>query len=291
MTEFSYKLVSPQTGNLAFKLFSLKDDNSDFNHIQRLGYFTLIFLEEGSGNVKADFNEYAFDSTTFLSFSPYQPFMIETHGLIKGSCIFFHPEFFCIYNHIKDVACNGVLFENAYKPPLTILDGAQKSYLKTILEQMKAELPLANFAQSDMLISLLRIAMIYVSRIKLEQNLDLKAELTDEEPFVLQNLKTAIESNFKTKHAASDYAEMLNVSATALAKICKKYYQKTLTNLISERIMVEAKRELYLTSKTIKEIAIELGYEDEYYFSRFFKKNAEVSPSLYRETVGFKVVA
>ncbi len=42
-----------------------------------------------------------------------------------------------------------------------------------------------------------------------------------------------------------------------------------------------------LTNKTVKEIAFELGYNDEYYFSRFFKKNAEVSPQLYRDTVGF----
>lgn len=51
--------------------------------------------------------------------------------------------------------------------------------------------------------------------------------------------------------------------------------------------MIEAKRELYLTNKTIKEIAYELGYEDENYFSRFFKVNADVSPQLYRDTVGY----
>lgn len=62
--------------------------------------------------------------------------------------------------------------------------------------------------------------------------------------------------------------------------------------MINERIIIEAKRELYLTNKTIKQIAWELGYEDEYYFSRFFKVNADVSPQQYRETVGFaKAVA
>ncbi len=54
-------------------------------------------------------------------------------------------------------------------------------------------------------------------------------------------------------------------------------------------IMIEAKRPyaIYLSSKSIKEIAWELGYEDEYYFSRFFKVNAEVSPQRYRDTIGF----
>lgn len=57
--------------------------------------------------------------------------------------------------------------------------------------------------------------------------------------------------------------------------------------MISERIIIEAKRELYLTNKAIKEIAYELGYLDEYYFSRFFKTNADISPQMYRDTVGF----
>ena len=57
--------------------------------------------------------------------------------------------------------------------------------------------------------------------------------------------------------------------------------------MISERIIIEAKRELYLTNKSIKEIAYELGYEDEHYFSRFFKTNVDISPQMYRNTVGF----
>ena len=57
--------------------------------------------------------------------------------------------------------------------------------------------------------------------------------------------------------------------------------------MIGERIIMEAKRELYLTSKPIKEIAYILGFKDEFYFSRFFKRNTDVSPQLYRDTVGF----
>jgi AraC-like DNA-binding protein len=80
---------------------------------------------------------------------------------------------------------------------------------------------------------------------------------------------------------------MLNISPKALAKITKTHFNKTITDLIAERIIIEAKRELYLTSKAIKEIAYDLGFQDEYYFSRFFKTNADVSPQLFRDTVGF----
>lgn len=108
-----------------------------------------------------------------------------------------------------------------------------------------------------------------------------------QEPFILQSLKDAIEKNYKEKHTASDYAAILHITAKALAKIAKTYLNKTLTFLISERIIIEAKRELYLTNKSVKQIAYELGYDDAYYFSRFFKTNTEVSPQIYRNTVGF----
>lgn len=67
----------------------------------------------------------------------------------------------------------------------------------------------------------------------------------------------------------------------------KSYYKKSFKKLLTERIIIEAKKELYLTNKTVKEIAHEMGYEDEYYFSRLFKKNVNISPQLYRTSVGF----
>jgi AraC-like DNA-binding protein len=80
---------------------------------------------------------------------------------------------------------------------------------------------------------------------------------------------------------------MLKVPLKALSRMAKMYFNKTLTKLIAERIVIEAKRELYLTDKAIKQIAYELGYPDEYYFSRFFKTNASVSPQFFRDTIGF----
>ena len=67
----------------------------------------------------------------------------------------------------------------------------------------------------------------------------------------------------------------------------EKYLNQTLTDLIVSRILVEAKRELYLTSKSVKRVSAELGYQDEFYFSRLFKKKVGVSPDIYRKTVGF----
>lgn len=283
----SFTLVNPQNGNLAFKLFSF-EDHGCFDHVQRHNYFTLIWVTEGNGVLKADFSEYRFEKDALLAFSPYQPFMISSATDIKGMAIHFHPDFFCILKHHKEVSCNGVLFNNIYSPPITYIDAGSEGTLRMVIEQIKAEMQNPALAQYELLISYLKIFLITASRLKAQQEPNAaRASSDDKEPFILQNLRDAIEEHFRTKHSASKYAELLNITPKALAKITKTHFNKTLTDLISERIIIEAKRELYLTNKPIKEIAGELGYEDEHYFSRFFKTNADVSPQVYRETVGF----
>jgi AraC family transcriptional activator of pobA len=282
----TFTLINPQTGNVAFKLFSL-NDNSCFDDIQRLNYFTLIRIQKGKGKVKVDFSEYDFTENQLLAFAPYQPFMLSSSATIEGAVIHFHSDFFCILKHHDEVSCNGVLFNNIYEPPYVTIDEAAKATFSMVLEQMKVEMQNQALAQYERLVSYLKIFLITASRLKKQQQP--KEVTTVEEhstPFILQNLKNYIELHFKTKHSASDYADLLHITPKALAKITKNYFNKTLTDLISERIIIEAKRELYLTNKAVKEIAYELGYDDEHYFSRFFKNNADISPQVYRETVG-----
>jgi AraC family transcriptional activator of pobA len=283
----TFTLVDPQNGNLAFKLFAF-GDSSYFDHLQRNNYYSLIWVTNGSGKVKADFSEYAFQQNTLFAIAPYQPFMILADGKIEGVALQFHPDFFCIHKHQQEVACNGVLFNNIYNPPYVLVNESTAIILNGILEQVKAEIQNPALAQYELLISYLKIFLINASRLKTRQQPDAALVVADaEEPFILQKLKDYIEQHYKTKHAVSNYADMLNISPKALAKITKTHFNKTLTNMIAERIVIEAKRELYLTNKTVKEIAYELGYTDESYFSRFFKTNAEISPQFYRETVGF----
>lgn len=279
-------LVNPQNGNLAFKIFSF-ESNSFFDHIQRNNYYSLIWIQQGKGQLKADFSEYLFLSNNLLAFSPYQPFMLVPEDKLTGIAIQFHPDFFCIHKHQQEVACNGVLFNNIYQSPTVAIDIKTVETLQMIVAQIRMEMQNAALAQYELLISYLKIFLITASRLKAEQQIETKIPFETKEPFILQSLKEAIESHFKTKHTASEYATILNIAPKSLAKITKVHLNKTLTSLIAERIIIEAKRELYLTNKPIKQIAYELGYEDEYYFSRFFKTNTDVSPQIYRNTVGY----
>ena len=282
----TFTLVNEQNGNLAFKLFSF-EDNSYFDHLQRNNYYSLIWVREGKGKLKTDFSEWNFEQNSLFSFTPYQPFMFSSN-LVKGIAIYFHPDFFCIHKHQTEVTCNGVLFNNIYQQPFFLVNEKLQSTFETTVDQIKTEMQHPGLAQYELLISYMKILLISASRLKTEQQPEaMKTSTGNKEPLIVQKLKDYIEKDFKTKHSASQYASSLNISPNALAKIAKSHFNKTLTALISERIIIEAKRELYLTNKPIKEIAYELGYEDEFYFSRFFKKNTDISPQVYRETVGF----
>jgi AraC-like DNA-binding protein len=287
LNQTSFTMVNPQNGHQAFKLCSFSD-NSFFNQIQRNNFFTLIWVTKGSGKVKADVSEYDFEENSLFSFAPYQPYMLSSDGPMEGIAIYFHFDFFCIHKHHKDLELNGVLYNNVFLPPFIKVDEKAAATFAMVCDQIKTEMQNPALAQYELLVTYLKIFLITATRLKVEQQA-VKFTMTNDnnEPFILQKLKDAIETNFRTKHSASDYADLLYISPKALAKMAKSHFNKTISSLINERIIIEAKRELYLTNKTVKEIAYELGYEDEYYFSRFFKTNAEVSPQNYRATVGF----
>ncbi|GAB3906478.1 helix-turn-helix domain-containing protein [Mucilaginibacter boryungensis] len=280
----SYTLIDPQTKKLAFKVF-IFDDASYFKQLKNYNYYTIILVLEGEGKVRADFSDYNFYDGNLMCFGIYQPFMINTTGVFKGVLINFHPDFFCIHKHQQEVACNGVLFNNIYETPVIQLVDTEVQQLLLLVDQLKTEMQNAALAQYELLVSYLKILLISASRIKINQGI---AELKmANEPFILKTLKHAIEEHYRIKHSPSEYSDMLNISTRALNRISKAHFNKTLSGLIAERIIIEAKRELYLTSKPVKTIAYELGFNDEFYFSRFFKSNVAISPQYYRDTVGF----
>ena len=280
-------LVDPQSGNLALKLVDFSN-NSGFDHLQRHNYFSIIWIKQGLASLKADFSEYAVGGGTMLFFAPYQPFLLASSGELLGSALYFHSDFFCIFRHQADIESNGVLFNNVYQPPYVTVDSPAILTFDNLLVQIRVEMQRPALSQYELLVSYLKILLIQATRLKVDQtpNLQLEASSSDE-PFVLHRLKGSIETHFRSKHTPGDYADLLSLTPKALGKITKKHFKKTLTDLIAERIVVEAKRELYLTGKPVKSIAHELGFGDEYHFSRFFKNHTDVSPQRYRTTVGF----
>jgi AraC family transcriptional activator of pobA len=170
--------------------------------------------------------------------------MLFTDNELNGIAIQFHPDFFCIHKHHKEVSCSGILFDNIYHPPYVKIDAVSAATFDMVINQVKAEMQNKSMAQFEILVSYLKIFLITASRLKSEQQaLNRDPDKVNREPFVLQSLQDAIEVHYRTKHSPSDYADMLNISAKALARITKNHFNKTISNLIAERIIIEAKRE------------------------------------------------
>jgi AraC-like DNA-binding protein len=295
----AYTLVDPRTGELALKISWFARDDSAFRAVGRYPYFSMLLVTGGSGTVVRDDRSYTFSGGCLLCFALYQPFAVMAEGGWEGVLINFHPGFFCLFKHRNEVSCNGVLFNNLYDTPVVELSSGEMQSLSMVAEQMGTELRDREHPDKDVLLSYLRIFLINASRAKMEQRRLAEERVAEMEPgglaegrpvkmpVSLERLQQAIETQFATLRSPGEYAELLHISPRALNKACKTYFHKTVGELIAERVIIEAKRELYLTARSVKEIAFGLGYEDEFYFSRYFKKKIGVSPQMFRDTVGF----
>lgn len=89
--------------------------------------------------------------------------------------------------------------------------------------------------------------------------------------------------HFKTVKSPSDYAAMLNITTSYLNEVVKETSGRPVSHWIQNEVMMEAKRLLYYTDLTVKEVAFGLGYEDHTYFSRLFRKVSGKSAGQFRE--------
>jgi AraC family transcriptional activator of pobA len=99
---------------------------------------------------------------------------------------------------------------------------------------------------------------------------------------ITQEFRKLLLRQYKVNKSPLEYAAALNLSLSYLNEVVKATTGQSVSSLIQHEIMLEAKRLLYYSSCSVKEIAHELGYEDHTYFSRLFKKSVGVTPGAFR---------
>jgi AraC family transcriptional activator of pobA len=276
------KEIADSTGWLDFSCVRLHDKD-DWSTLRRKPHYVVFLTTSGQGVLHTEKSMIAWEAPCIFGFSPYQPHWLEAEGL-TGYALSFHPDFLCVYKHHEELSCNGVLFDALYASPIIPLTSQQSSELMTLAGKMEVEKESGLLAHQEVIVSWLKIFLITASRIRLD---GLKTFSPPERPVRMQELQEAIERNFRAEHTPAFYANLLHLTTRSLGRVVRMHLGKTLGDLIAERIVLEAKRELYLTSRSVKMIAHDLGFSDELYFSRFFRQRTGVSPQRYRDTVGF----
>jgi AraC family transcriptional regulator, transcriptional activator of pobA len=92
-----------------------------------------------------------------------------------------------------------------------------------------------------------------------------------------------LENNFRRPEGADFYAEKLNMTARNLSLITRAAFGKSATEIIETRKLIEARRLLLSTDKSVSEIGFELGYNEKSYFTRVFRKKTGITPTEFRE--------
>ncbi|TCN55631.1 helix-turn-helix domain-containing protein [Flavobacterium circumlabens] len=276
--------VFSDTGNVLLGL-DHPEDNTLASPAQFAEY-TVILITEGEGIFHADFASFPFTSPVILFSTPQQSIYIKETKPVKYVMLQFHSDFYCIEYHRNEVACNGLLFNNIYiEPSLKLSQGELDSYLQ-LIRQINDE-----FKQPDpsdiVLRAYLQLFLAKSSSIKIK-SIEKQKVFKDEK---MDLFKQLLEENFLTLHKPSDYASLLAMTPNNFTKQCTRRFNKTPSQLIQERLILEAKKQLHLTRLSIKEIAFALKFQDEYYFSRVFKKMTKISPQTFRNTTGISIVA
>jgi AraC-like DNA-binding protein len=99
------------------------------------------------------------------------------------------------------------------------------------------------------------------------------------------NFLKILEYNYKRPLGVDFYADKLNMSARNLNLISQSVFGKSITDIIETRKLLEARRMLLDSDKTVAEIGYALGYNENSYFTRVFRKKTGITPSGFRGKV------
>ena len=280
--KYTYEGFQKSAQQPFFELMTLQlDTHCIANQSEVADYFKIFWIEDGKGTYQVDFNEFTIEGAGIFCISPGQIFTVKSEEVKSAYQISFDKDFYCIETHGKEIACNGLLFNNVHRATVVEVDANAKPLFQGLIQQMLNELQNKGSAHRELLETYLRMFLIHTLRLLDEQELQQDNNSRQQDPLI-QEFIALVERHFKTEHTVSGYAQKLFIAPKSLSKRLNALGYPTPLQIIKDRIVLEAKRNLRFTQLPIKEIAYELGFEDPAYFSRLFSKATGVSPVEYR---------
>ncbi|MFL9845515.1 AraC family transcriptional regulator [Flavobacterium rhizosphaerae] len=246
----------------------------------RNNFYKFVFVKSGQSKHWIDMVPYVVKPNAFYFSSPQQIMLKEESTCSRVIGICFTDEFLNIEDN--RVLRQLPIIQNPNYGHELLLSEADVAFIDDISEKILEEYNRGDNWRNSMLTAYMQVLLIYMSRLYTAQVLPDNAT-TDRELF--KKFSQLIEENIVRVHDVAGYAAMVNLSAGHFSELIKEQSGKTAMQHIHDRLLLEAKRLLFHTDTSVKEIAYQLGFEDASYFNRFFKRLTESTPAAYRTAV------
>jgi AraC family transcriptional activator of pobA len=256
------------------------------NNPHKHNTYICIFFTDGTGEHQIDFNSYKVKPGSIFLLNPGQVHCWKLSPNANGF-VFFHTKDFYNNIYLNRKIEEFPFFYLSQNYPVVYVNLKEVDYYKNLFTEIKEEFQHDLAYKEIKLGSLVDLVYVGLSRkYKTEGNFQ---SAKNNNYFKLKQLQKFIDEHYKTKKLASEYADNMNMTTRHLSRICQEVLGRSTSDLITERIILEAKRLLIHSDISISNVADQLGYEDHSYFIRFFKKNTGLSPKEFHAKFSFPI--
>ena len=240
--------------------------------------YLMVFFTDGSGIHEIDFDQFEIQKGSLFVLQPGQMHHWSLSNDIEGFVIIFSQELYNLYFGQKNINDYN-FYHSIHNRPEMLFEAEEIAkilpYFKLLTEENKQQ----NNFQLDKMLNLLDCIHIEIAR---KYN-ETYSHQTHSYNIKINTFEKLLEQYFKEEKSPSFYADKLNITLKHLNRICNEILQKTATEVIMDRVILEIKRMLIDKQLAVNEVASAIGYDDYSYFSRVFKKQTGVSPKAFRE--------
>jgi len=237
----------------------------------------LVFFTKGSGTHEIDFDTFSIGPGSVFFLQPGQMHHWDLSEDIDGFVVFYSQEIYNLYFGQKTIDEYPFYFSVNNKPEI-IFDVAESKAILPYFTSLITENQGNQLMKQDKIMNLLDIIHIEIARKYTEVHLHEVHAYN----MKIKNFEMLLGKHFKTEKMPSFYASQLHITLKHLNRICNEILNKTTTEMITDRVILEAKRMLMDKNSSVNEIATELGYDDYSYFTRLFKKHVGMTPTAFR---------
>ena len=279
----AYDLPRGDDLDLPFRFVALNrsQHSYDFTAPHRHNYYEVFFFEHGGGEHDIDFTTFPIRDNSLHFVTPGQVHQVRRLPGSGGGVLLFTTDFYSLNLYNRDLLQALPFLTGSHPQPVLNMAHEESMEAMLLIGMIREEFRLAATHREEVIRSYLNILLLKSQRL-FEQRSDIAAATPTATKQLLRSLRLLVDAHFHAVHSAGAYARMLNVTLNHLNNITKELTGRTVSELIQERILLEAKRLLAHSSLSVKEIAYHLGFDDPSYFTRFFRLRQQLTPAEFR---------